>query len=88
VGQRLCEQSHSHKVTAQFALWDFLRELGEQEVGGTELLKSRNLREDASRITVPKERVRNLAKMYAWWMAKGAVSIVLLKASIAYSSLC
>ncbi|PVG00263.1 hypothetical protein CPB86DRAFT_844321 [Serendipita vermifera] len=79
VGHRLCEQAHSHKITAQFALWDFLRELGEDEVGGMEVLKNHASKDGALGNSVSKERTRNLAKLYAWWIAKGAVSIALLK---------
>ncbi|KAJ2965203.1 hypothetical protein NUW54_g14197 [Trametes sanguinea] len=34
VVQQLCRLSHSHKITLQFCLWDFLRDMGESTVGG------------------------------------------------------
>jgi nucleolar MIF4G domain-containing protein 1 len=81
VAQRLCEQAHSYKITAQFCLWDFLRELGEGDVGGAEMLKSRTSEVGFSERGVSKERARNVARLYAWWIAKGSVSLAILKVS-------
>ena len=39
VGQHLCRLSKSHQFTMQYCLWDFLRDLGETNVGGAEVLK-------------------------------------------------
>ncbi|KAJ3714199.1 hypothetical protein C8R42DRAFT_726684 [Lentinula raphanica] len=36
VCQHLCTISHSYKITLQYCLWDFLRDLGETNVGGAE----------------------------------------------------
>jgi nucleolar MIF4G domain-containing protein 1 len=82
VGQRLASQSHAHKITFQFCLWDFLRDLGETSVGGTELIKS--LDPDGAfggtNIgSVSASRRRNVARAYAWWLARGAVPLTLLK---------
>lgn len=79
VGLRLCEQSHSYRITAQFSLWDFLRELGEDDVGGSELLKSQSRDANLAEQTIPKERIRNTAKLYAWWIAHGASNLLILK---------
>ncbi|KAF7374789.1 MIF4G/MA4-domain-containing protein [Mycena sanguinolenta] len=40
VCQHLCRSSHAYKITLQFCLWDFLRDLGEANVGGAEVLKN------------------------------------------------
>ncbi|KZV73019.1 hypothetical protein PENSPDRAFT_649267 [Peniophora sp. CONT] len=80
VGQHLANSSHSHKITLQFCLWDFLRDLGETSVGGAELIKS--LGEDSfggSNDKISPTRRRNIARAYAWWIARDAVSLTVLK---------
>ncbi|KAG8793868.1 suppressor of glycerol defect, partial [Serendipita sp. 399] len=79
VGQKLCEQSYSYRITAQYCLWDFLRELGEQDVRGAETLKTQNSDLGFATSSVSKERVRNIAKLYAWWIARDSVSLTILK---------
>ncbi|KAF8529830.1 hypothetical protein JB92DRAFT_2782635 [Gautieria morchelliformis] len=80
--QELCRTSHSHRVTLQFCLWDFLRDLGEKGVGGAEII--RGLREDDthmhfdSKKTSPTRRL-NVARAYAWWITKGSCSLTILK---------
>ncbi|KAG8970537.1 suppressor of glycerol defect [Tulasnella sp. 419] len=76
--QRLCELSHSHKITLQYCLWDLFRELGETSVGGEELVKG--LKADSfGTKNVPRTRASNLARAYAWWIAKGAITLSVLK---------
>jgi hypothetical protein len=82
VCQRLCRSSHSYKVTLQFCLWDFLRDLGEHKVGGAEVLK--HLSHDGSQNSfnvksISSTRMKNIAKAYAWWIAKDGVSLAILK---------
>ncbi|TRM64275.1 hypothetical protein BD626DRAFT_400795 [Schizophyllum amplum] len=82
VGQHLCRQAHSYKITLQFCLWDFLRDLGETRVGGAEVVK--NLDVDAEEDEeggkkVSPARMRNVAKLYAWWIAKDATALTILK---------
>ena len=80
VAQQLCRTSHSYTITLQFCLWDFLRDLGETGVGGTEVLK--NLKDDAASFDVGKissSRSRNVARAYAWWIAKDACTLAVLK---------
>ena len=82
VAQRLCQLSHSHKVTLQFCLWDFLRSIGESGVGGPEVTKNLdddNLEFEQNRITG--HRVTNVAKAFAWWIASDSVAITVLKVS-------
>ncbi|KAG6862500.1 hypothetical protein C0995_000047 [Termitomyces sp. Mi166 len=79
VCQQLCRMSHSYKITLQFSLWDFLRDLGETSVGGTELIK--NLKDDNGfdlEIISP-TRMHNVARAYGWWIAKGCVTLSILK---------
>ncbi|GAA6021711.1 hypothetical protein JCM11491_001389 [Sporobolomyces phaffii] len=79
VAQRLCQKSHSFQITLQYLLWDFLRDLGEKSVGGEELVK--NMQDDSANAThkVPDRKVHNLAKLYAWCVAKESLGISILK---------
>ncbi|KAF8896428.1 armadillo-type protein [Infundibulicybe gibba] len=81
VCQHLCRSSHSYKITLQFCLWDFLRDLGETTVGGVELIK--NLKdgdEDGFNVkSISSARLRNVANAYSWWIAKDCISLSVLK---------
>ena len=81
VDQQLCRLSHSHKITLQFCLWNFLRDLGETTVGGAEILK--NLSEDARAgfgvKSVSPGRMRNVARAFGWWLAKDCCTLAILK---------
>lgn len=80
VCQHLCHTSHSYKITLQFCLWDFLRDIGETSVGGSEVIK--NLKEDGVAFDVGRissTRLRNVAKAYAWWIAKDSLTLGVLK---------
>lgn len=63
----------------QYCLWDLFREMGERvsdaddddDAGG----------DGDRREEVSPTRVRNLARAYAWWIAKGAVTLTILKVS-------
>ncbi|TEB34519.1 ARM repeat-containing protein [Coprinellus micaceus] len=77
--QHLCKQSHSYKITVQFCLWDFLRDLGESKVGGAELLKGSKDDDGFDVKSISKTRMRNVAKSYAWWIARDAVTLMILK---------
>ncbi|KAG5635726.1 hypothetical protein H0H81_010304 [Sphagnurus paluster] len=79
VCQHLCRTSHSYKITLQFCLWDFFRDLGETSVGGAELVK--NLKEDDGFDVknISTTRIHNVAKAYGWWIAKDCVTLTILK---------
>ncbi|OCH94379.1 hypothetical protein OBBRIDRAFT_789292 [Obba rivulosa] len=81
VGQQLCRTSHSHKITLQFCLWDFLRDLGETNVGGAEIIK--NLGDaDMSGFNlknISSTRMRNIARAFGWWIAKDCCTLAILK---------
>ncbi|GAA5901895.1 hypothetical protein JCM8208_006632 [Rhodotorula glutinis] len=81
VASRLCAKSHSFQITLQYILWDFMRsDLGEQSVGGQELVK--NLGDQAASgddNKVPPRKMTHTAKFYAWCIAKGALSLTVLK---------
>lgn len=81
VCQHLCRSSHSYKITLQFCLWDFFRDLGETSVGGAQVIKTLQDHEDEGFDSkkISKTRVRNVAKAYAWWIAKDCVNLTVLK---------
>ncbi|KAJ2721874.1 suppressor of glycerol defect [Coemansia sp. Benny D115] len=76
VALKLCFYHKSYMLTMQYALWDFLRELGESDVGGL----GRIGQEDDSEVAnVPLRRVVNVAKLYAWLIDKQALSLTIFK---------
>ncbi|KAF8318483.1 hypothetical protein DL93DRAFT_2124903 [Clavulina sp. PMI_390] len=84
IGQQLCRTSHAFQITLQYCLWDFLREIGEKEVGGTQMIANLDpgttAQEEGGDAGVTLTKLRNVASAYAWWMAKGSVSLSTLKA--------
>lgn len=80
VAQQLCRTSHSYKITLQFCLWDFLRDMGETGVGGAEVLK--NVKDDVASFDIRKisnTRSMNVARAYAWWIAKDCCTLAIFK---------
>lgn len=77
VAQHLCQKSHSHRVTLQYCLWDFLRSLGETQVGGAAI--SRDFADTGDEVS--DWTISNYAKAYAWWLARGSVTLTILKVS-------
>ncbi|KAI0250232.1 hypothetical protein BJV78DRAFT_1275847 [Lactifluus subvellereus] len=80
VCQHLCQVSHSYKITLQFCLWDFLRDLGEASVGGAEILKNlKGSGDDLNSKVISSTKMRNVANAYAWWVAKDCVTLSVFK---------
>ncbi|KAF8638284.1 hypothetical protein AX17_002304 [Amanita inopinata Kibby_2008] len=82
VCQHLCRTSHSYRITLQYCLWDFLRDLGESGIGGIEVVKNMKGDGDGDHLstkTVSKIYLSNIAKAYGWWIAKGSVTLTILK---------
>ncbi|QRV73825.1 eukaryotic translation initiation factor 4G [Ceratobasidium sp. AG-Ba] len=75
VAQHLCQKSHSHRITLQYCLWDFLRSLGESQVGGAAI--SRDF--DTNGDNVSDSTISNYARAYAWWLARGSVALSIFK---------
>ncbi|KZV97483.1 ARM repeat-containing protein [Exidia glandulosa HHB12029] len=71
----------AQKITLQYALWDFLRGMGESRVGGAEVVK--NAEVDAAPMdtsgSVGETKMENVARAYGWWIAKGACALTTLK---------
>ncbi|KAI0303786.1 armadillo-type protein [Multifurca ochricompacta] len=80
VCQHLCRTSRSYKITLQFCLWDFLRDLGEASVGGVEVLKGmKNHGDDFQVKDISSTKLHNVANAYAWWVAKDCVTLSIFK---------
>ena len=79
VCQQLSRTAHAYKITLQFTLWDFLRDLGESSVGGAAVIKNAKEDIDFDDKTISKTRIQHVAKAYAWWIAKDCVSLIILK---------
>jgi len=77
--QQLCHTSHSYKITLQFSLWDFLRDLGEKNVGGGAVVRNIKEDDDFDLKNISDTRLQNIAKAYAWWIAKDSVTLAVLK---------
>jgi nucleolar MIF4G domain-containing protein 1 len=60
-------------------MWDFLRELGETSVGGIELLRRQEGETRVGDKMVGRRKMGNLAKAYAWWIAKDCCTLAILK---------
>ncbi|KAJ2729797.1 hypothetical protein H4R23_003429, partial [Coemansia sp. Cherry 401B] len=65
---------NTYRLTLQYALWDFLRELGESDVGGLGRLS-----DESGSAVVPLRRIVNVAKLYAWLLSRQALSLLILK---------
>ncbi|KAL0086326.1 hypothetical protein J3Q64DRAFT_1848419 [Phycomyces blakesleeanus] len=78
VSKRLCEYNHSYRVTFQYCLWDFLRDLGESGVGGLDRAASETPTVTDGK-SVRLSRVVNVAKFYAYLIANNSLSLVILK---------
>ncbi|CAE6533419.1 unnamed protein product [Rhizoctonia solani] len=75
VAHHLCQKSHSHRITLQYCLWDFLRSLGETQVGGEAISREDSANSDE----ISDSTIQNYAKAYAWWLARGSVSLTIFK---------
>ncbi|KAI8335059.1 hypothetical protein BC941DRAFT_431140 [Chlamydoabsidia padenii] len=76
VSQRLCQLNHSYRVTYQYCLWDFLRDLGQSEVGGLDRAES-SLSGDKKNIRI--SRIVNVAKFYAQLLSSQTLSLTILR---------
>lgn len=67
----------------QYCLWDFLRDLGETDIGGQEMMKNQLQASGGfgGKKNVTDSKVVNVARAYAWWIAKGCTTLAILKVS-------
>ncbi|KAG1725981.1 hypothetical protein EDB19DRAFT_1586391, partial [Suillus lakei] len=75
----LTQRSHSYKITLQLCLWDFLRDVGETSVGGVEVIKSQDNDAGFDVKSTSPLRMKNIAKSYAWWIAKDYCTLTIFK---------
>jgi nucleolar MIF4G domain-containing protein 1 len=85
VCQQLCQKSHSFKITLQFVLWDFIRDLGDAGVGGAAVMKHVQDDEGFGLNKISDTRMRSVAKAYGWWVAKDSVTLGILKVVLSRS---
>ncbi len=81
IGQQLAMDSHSAKFTMQYALWDFMRSIGETSVAGR---SKADLSEDTydefdDERAVSDKKLAHVARAYAWWIAQDVLSFNVLK---------
>ncbi|OLL25913.1 Suppressor of glycerol defect protein 1 [Neolecta irregularis DAH-3] len=71
ISMRLCSQYRSFRLTFQFRLWDFFRNLGEDigDEGGSGI--------NGQNETVSLRKIANLAKLYGFLIANQAINLVL-----------
>jgi nucleolar MIF4G domain-containing protein 1 len=61
-------------------MWDFMRDLGETNVGGAAVIKSAQDNNTGFELqSITQIRLHNIAKAYGWWIAKDSVSLLVLK---------
>ncbi|KAJ1826563.1 suppressor of glycerol defect, partial [Coemansia sp. RSA 2599] len=77
VAFKLCCYHNSYRLTMQYALWDFLREMGEVDVGGLSRIDRDD--DEGSGAAVPLRRIVNMAKLFAWLIDKQVLSLLILK---------
>lgn len=73
------QAQHSYQITLQYALWDFFRSLGEEEVGGASMAGAGGATLDSAEVAQRKSA--HYARAYAWWCAKSGLSLNILKVS-------
>ena len=66
-------------------MWDFLRDLGEANVGGAAVIKSAQDNNAGIELQyISHIRLHNVAKAYGWWIAKDSVSLLVLKVRMVF----
>ncbi|KAG9017984.1 suppressor of glycerol defect [Tulasnella sp. 427] len=76
IAQHLSTSTRNVRFSLQYCLWDLFREFGESIRRSNDDGDDLHAEEENS---VSKTKLRNLARAYAWWVAKGAVALDMLK---------
>ena len=84
IGHEICRNDHGMRITLQYCLWDFLREIGQNQVGGEKFAAALFTSGDDGDSTgegkkVDPRRVANMARAYAWWLTHDCLSLQSLK---------
>lgn len=80
IGQQLAEDLPGMRITMQFVLWDYFREIGETHVGGEKI--TAQLEDDAAPEVDGadgKRKLVHLARAYGYWIGHQALSLNVLR---------
>lgn len=83
-GPHVGDPARAVRFTMQYALWDFMRAtLGQTGVAGKSRAEDQVAEDEEDRLEgnedVDEKRIANVARSYAWWIAKGALTLNVLK---------
>ena len=80
VGQQLADDHVGMRVTMQYVLWDYFRELGEKHVGGHKVVREDEEGEEYDvHVGERLRKLLHLARAYGYWIARGALTLLVLK---------
>ncbi|WFD25595.1 suppressor of glycerol defect [Malassezia nana] len=81
VGQQLALEQPGMRVTLQYVLWDYFRELGEAHVGGARVAHDKAGQVDETLLDDPVRlrKLVHLARAYGYWVATDSLSLNVLK---------
>lgn len=80
IGQALAEDHPGMRITLQYVLWDYFREIGEKHVGGETM--AAQLDEEAlpdAGESRSSHKLAHLARAYGTWIGHGALSLIILR---------
>ncbi|CBQ69708.1 conserved hypothetical protein [Sporisorium reilianum SRZ2] len=77
VAHEVCRSDYGMRITLQYCLWDFLRDIGQKHVGGEKFAAA--LSSEEGETQVDERRVGNMARAYAWWLTHDCLSLQALK---------
>lgn len=80
VGQQLAEDVPAMRITLQYVLWDYFREIGETHVGGEKVTAALgDAAPDAPDAPDAARKRAHLAQAYGTWLGHGALSLHVLR---------
>ena len=81
IGQQLAQEHPGMRVTLQYVLWDYFRDLGESRVGGAHVVQDEESDVDESLVDDPVRlrKLVHLARAYGYWVATDSLSLSVLK---------
>ncbi|WFC93625.1 suppressor of glycerol defect [Malassezia brasiliensis] len=80
VGQQLAEDLPAMRITLQYVLWDYFREIGETHVGGEKVTAALgDAAPDAPDAPGAARKRAHLAQAYGTWLGHGALSLHVLR---------
>lgn len=82
IGQQLAQEQPGMRVTLQYVLWDYFRDLGEARVGGAHVVQDDEESDVDESLVDDPVRLRklvHLARAYGYWVATESLSLGVLK---------